>query len=208
VNVQNLPDLIRLTDLESCIIDAYGEMGKELSDELEYLPAGFGEHVLLKDLTLCKMCLLKDLTLCHLVALQELPNLSGLTALQHLVISYCPKIKRIGKLGALLPLKKLELEDLSELQELPDLRGFTGLKTLHIRNYPELRNMLERIVELTALKKHIDVRFKHVAQSIREGVARVRYASTKWNYSDLMTKPLAELDFSISGIYVCIQNLE
>ena len=26
--------------------------------------------------------------------------------------------------------------------------------------------------------KHIDVRFKHVAQSIREGVARVRYVST------------------------------
>ena len=43
--------------------------------------------------------------------------------------------------------------------------------------------------------KHIDVRFKHVAQSIREGVARVRYVSTKWNYADLMTKPLAKLEF-------------
>jgi len=43
--------------------------------------------------------------------------------------------------------------------------------------------------------KHIDVRFKHVAQSIREGVARVRYISTKWNYADLMTKPLAKLEF-------------
>ena len=41
--------------------------------------------------------------------------------------------------------------------------------------------------------KHIDVRLKHVAQSIREGVARVRYVSTKWNYADLMTKPLAKL---------------
>ena len=43
--------------------------------------------------------------------------------------------------------------------------------------------------------KHIDVRFKHVAQSIREGVARVRYVSTKGNYADLMTKPLAKLEF-------------
>jgi hypothetical protein len=43
--------------------------------------------------------------------------------------------------------------------------------------------------------KHIDVRFKHVAQSIREGVARVRYVSTKRNYADLMTKPLAKLEF-------------
>ena len=43
--------------------------------------------------------------------------------------------------------------------------------------------------------KHVDVRFKHVAQSIREGVARVRYISTKWNYADLMTKPLPKLEF-------------
>ena len=43
--------------------------------------------------------------------------------------------------------------------------------------------------------KHIDVRFKHVAQSIREGVARVRYISTKWNYADLMTKPLGKIEF-------------
>jgi len=41
----------------------------------------------------------------------------------------------------------------------------------------------------------LDVRFKHVAQSIRKGVARVRYVSTKWNYADLMTKPLAKLEF-------------
>ncbi len=34
-----------------------------------------------------------------------------------------------------------------------------------------------------------------MAQSIREGVARVRYVSTKWNYADLMTKPLAKLEF-------------
>jgi hypothetical protein len=43
--------------------------------------------------------------------------------------------------------------------------------------------------------KHIDVRFKHVAQSIREGVARVIYVSTKLIYADLMTKPLAKLEF-------------
>ena len=47
----------------------------------------------------------------------------------------------------------------------------------------------------TGRSKHIDVRFKHVAQSIREGVARVRYESIKWNYADLMTKPLAKLEF-------------
>ena len=49
--------------------------------------------------------------------------------------------------------------------------------------------------------KHIDVRFKHVAQSIREGVARVRYVSTKWNYADLMTKPLAKLKVKRSNFF-------
>ena len=96
--------------------------------------------------------MLKDLKFCHLVALQEMPDLIGLTALQDLVISYCPKLKRIGKLGALLALKKLELENLNELQELPDLRGLTVLKALHIRNCPELMNLPECIVELTSLK--------------------------------------------------------
>jgi hypothetical protein len=43
--------------------------------------------------------------------------------------------------------------------------------------------------------KHTDVSFKHVAQSIREGVARVGYVSTKWKYADLMAKSLAKLDF-------------
>jgi hypothetical protein len=141
VTVQNLPDLICLTALQSLIIDAYGESGKELSDELEYLPAGFGE-----------LGLLKHLELCCLDGLQEMPDLIGLTVLQDLVISDCPKLKRIGKLGALLPLKKLELENLREFQELPDLCGLTVLKTLRIRNCPELRNLPERIVELTALK--------------------------------------------------------
>ena len=88
----------------------------------------------------------------HVERAAELPNLSGLTALQDLAISYCPKLKRIGKLGALLALKKLELENLNELQELPDLRGLTVLKALHIRNCPELMNLPECIVELTALK--------------------------------------------------------
>ena len=96
--------------------------------------------------------MLKDLKLCHLVALQEMPDLIGLTALQDLVISYCPKLKRIGKLGTLLALKKLDLENLNELQELPDLRGLTVLKALHIRNCPELMNLPECIVELTAVK--------------------------------------------------------
>ena len=47
----------------------------------------------------------------------------------------------------------------------------------------------------TGRSTHIDVRFKHVSQRIRKGVARVRYVSTKWNYADLMTKPLAKLEF-------------
>ena len=108
--------------------------------KLRTLPRGIGE-----------LGTLKQLTLCTLKELQELPNLSGLTALQDLAISYCPKLKRIGKLGALLPMKKLKLEHMSELQELPDRRGLTALKTLI--NFPELRNLPEHIVELTSLRK-------------------------------------------------------
>ena len=43
--------------------------------------------------------------------------------------------------------------------------------------------------------KHVDVRFKHVAESIQEGVVRVRYIPTKWNYADIMTKPLGRIEF-------------
>jgi hypothetical protein len=61
--------------------------------------------------------LLKDLTLCHLVALQEMPDLSGLTALGSLTIEYCSKLRalprRIGELGTL---KLLTLCTLKELQ--------------------------------------------------------------------------------------------
>jgi hypothetical protein len=51
-----------------------------------------------------KLGALKQLTIFRFDELQEMPDLIELTALQNLVISYCPKLKRIGKLGALLPL--------------------------------------------------------------------------------------------------------
>ena len=44
--------------------------------------------------------------------------------------------------------------------------------------------------------KHIDVRFKHVAQSIQDGIVRVRYIPTQWNYADIMTKPLGRIEFA------------
>ena len=43
--------------------------------------------------------------------------------------------------------------------------------------------------------KHIDVRFKKVAESVRDGTVRVRYVPTDWNYADIMTKPLMEVKF-------------
>ena len=43
--------------------------------------------------------------------------------------------------------------------------------------------------------KHIDVRFKKVAESVRDGTVRVRYVPTDWNYADMMTKPLVEVKF-------------
>ena len=55
--------------------------------------------------------------------------------------------------------------------------------------------MAEGETSCAGRSKDIDLRFKHVAQSIRKGVARVRYVSTKWNCADLMTKPMAKLEF-------------
>ena len=40
--------------------------------------------------------------------------------------------------------------------------------------------------------KHIDVKFKFVAQAIAEGVVRIRYISTNLNFADLFTKPLVK----------------
>jgi len=43
--------------------------------------------------------------------------------------------------------------------------------------------------------KHIDVRFKKVVESVRDGTVRVRYVPTDWNYADIMTKALSETKF-------------
>ena len=44
--------------------------------------------------------------------------------------------------------------------------------------------------------KHIDVKFKFVAQAIADGVVRVRYISTNLNFADLFTKPLVREVFN------------
>ena len=38
--------------------------------------------------------------------------------------------------------------------------------------------------------KHIDVRFRFVAEAVRDGVVRVRYCPWVYNYADILTKPL------------------
>ena len=43
--------------------------------------------------------------------------------------------------------------------------------------------------------KHIDVRFKAVAQSVKDGTVCVRYVPSKWNVADIMTKPLGKIQF-------------
>ena len=46
--------------------------------------------------------------------------------------------------------------------------------------------------------KHIDVRFKKVVESVRDGTVRVRYVTyvpTDWNYVDIMTKALGKTKF-------------
>jgi hypothetical protein len=43
--------------------------------------------------------------------------------------------------------------------------------------------------------KHIDVRFKFVAQAVVEGAVRVRYTPTDLNLADLLTKALPAITF-------------
>jgi hypothetical protein len=43
--------------------------------------------------------------------------------------------------------------------------------------------------------KHIDVRFKAVAQSVKDGTFCVRYVPSKWNVADIMTKLLGKIQF-------------
>lgn len=53
--------------------------------------------------------------------------------------------------------------------------------------------------------KHIDVKFKFVAQAIADGVVRVRYISTNLNFADLFTKPLVRDVFN-RLVKLCIED--
>ena len=44
--------------------------------------------------------------------------------------------------------------------------------------------------------KHVDVKFRYTAESVKQGVVSVRYISTAWNYADIMTKPLGKIQFA------------
>ena len=41
--------------------------------------------------------------------------------------------------------------------------------------------------------KHVDIKFRFIAEKIKQGVIRVRYRPTDLNYADLMTKSLTPL---------------
>ena len=43
--------------------------------------------------------------------------------------------------------------------------------------------------------KHIDVKFRYIAENVRNGEVCVRYIPTSWNYADMMTKPLGKIQF-------------
>ena len=53
--------------------------------------------------------------------------------------------------------------------------------------------------------KHIDVKFKFVAQAIAEGVVRIRYISTNLNFADLFTKPLVK-DIFKRLVKLCVED--
>ena len=44
--------------------------------------------------------------------------------------------------------------------------------------------------------KHVDVKFRFIAENVRNGVVSVRYIPTAWNYADIMTKPLGKIQFA------------
>ena len=43
--------------------------------------------------------------------------------------------------------------------------------------------------------KHIDVKFKFVAEAIGDGAVKIRYTPSMYNFADIMTKPLTEAVF-------------
>jgi len=44
--------------------------------------------------------------------------------------------------------------------------------------------------------KHIDVKLRHTAESVKQGIVSIRYIATAWNYADIMTKPLGRIRFA------------
>ena len=51
--------------------------------------------------------------------------------------------------------------------------------------------------------KHIDVRYKHAAESVRNGICTIRYIASAWNFADILTKPLAPTKFQTMRL-LCI----
>ena len=52
--------------------------------------------------------------------------------------------------------------------------------------------------------KHIDIKFRYIAENVKAGHVRVRYIPTSWNYADMMTKPLGKIQFKkILDICIC-----
>jgi hypothetical protein len=39
------------------------------------------------------------------------------------------------------------------------------------------------------------VKFRYIAEYVKNGVVSVRYIPTAWNYADIMTKPLGKIQF-------------
>ena len=44
--------------------------------------------------------------------------------------------------------------------------------------------------------KHVDVKFRYIAENVKKGLVHVRYIPTAWNYADIMTKPLGKIQFA------------
>jgi hypothetical protein len=76
---------------------------------------------------------LKQLTIDCLNELQEMPDLSGLTAVDSLTIKYCHKLRALTRgITELGTLRELTLEWSNEMREMPDLSGLSTLEILTI----------------------------------------------------------------------------
>ncbi|KAI5079174.1 hypothetical protein GOP47_0006845 [Adiantum capillus-veneris] len=123
---------------------------------------------------------LKEVRIYHCQALRKMPDLSGLTRLEYLVLSDIDSLEEV--VGCLSPtLKDVNISSCKALRKMPDLSGLTRLDKLVLFDI----DSLEEVGCLSPTLKHVDIRYCKALRKMPDlsGLTRLDYLKLGWNSS-------------------------